>query len=112
MTNVPRSPEHNWLLCARIAGVMALLSYFAILGTYGTVAVAAYTVGVRALSFSWIPGTGFAAAVATLVGQALGRGSEASPYFAEAYALLSQDAWLVDAEPERLARLKELGGVE
>jgi putative MATE family efflux protein len=56
---------------------LALLSYFAILGTYGTVAVAAYTVGVRALSFSWIPGTGFAAAVATLVGQALGRGSEA-----------------------------------
>jgi len=55
---------------------LALLSYFAILGTYGTVAVAAYTVGVRALSFSWIPGTGFAAAVATLVGQALGRGDE------------------------------------
>jgi len=53
---------------------LALLDYFAILGNYGTVAVAAYTVGVRALSFSWIPGTGFAAAVATLVGQALGAG--------------------------------------
>ncbi len=51
----------------------ALLAYFAILGAYGTVAVAAYTVGVRVLAFSWIPGTGFAAAVATLVGQALGR---------------------------------------
>ncbi len=52
---------------------MALLSYFSILGRYGTVAVAAYTVGVRILSFSWIPGIGYAAAVATLVGQALGR---------------------------------------
>jgi putative MATE family efflux protein len=54
----------------------ALLSYFAILGGYGTVAVAAYTLGVRAISFSWIPGTAFAAAAATLVGQALGRGDE------------------------------------
>lgn len=55
---------------------LALLSYFAILGGYGTVAVAAYTLGVRAISFSWIPGTAFAAAAATLVGQALGRGDE------------------------------------
>jgi putative MATE family efflux protein len=56
---------------------LALLSYFAVLGGYGTVVVAAYTLGVRAISFSWIPGTAFAAAVATLVGQALGRGDEA-----------------------------------
>ena len=55
---------------------LALLSYFVVLADYGTVAVAAYTLGVRAVSFSWIPGTGFAAAVATLVGQALGRGDE------------------------------------
>jgi Na+-driven multidrug efflux pump len=55
---------------------LALLSYFVLLADYGTVAVAAYTLGVRAVSFSWIPGTGFAAAVATLVGQALGRGDE------------------------------------
>jgi len=60
----------------RIVLNLALLGYFAILATYGTVAVAAYTVGVRTLSFSWIPGTGFAAAVATLVGQALGAGDE------------------------------------
>ncbi len=51
---------------------LALLVYFAILGRYGTAAVAAYTVGVRILAFSWIPGTGFGAATATLVGQALG----------------------------------------
>jgi putative MATE family efflux protein len=56
---------------------LALLDYFAILGNYGTVAVAAYTVGVRAMSFSWIPGTAFAAAVATLVGRALGAGDSA-----------------------------------
>jgi putative MATE family efflux protein len=53
---------------------MALLAYFAILGRYGTVAIAAYTIGVRILAFSWIPGTGYGAATATLVGQALGAG--------------------------------------
>ena len=40
---------------------------------------------------------------------ALGRGGEARPFFAQAYAQLSQMAWLVEAEPERLARLKQLG---
>ena len=59
---------------------LALLAYFSILGIYGTIAVAAYTVGVRTLSFSWIPGTGFAAAVATLVGQALGRHDRQGAY--------------------------------
>jgi Na+-driven multidrug efflux pump len=51
---------------------LALLAYFRVLADYGTVAIAAYTVGIRILSFSWIPGTGFGAAAATLVGQALG----------------------------------------
>ena len=51
---------------------LALMDYFAMLGHYGSAAVAAYTVGVRITSFSWIPGTGFAAAAATLVGHALG----------------------------------------
>ncbi len=60
----------------RVVLNLALLSYFAILGEYGTVAVAAYTVGVRAVSFAWIPGTGFAAAISTVVGQALGSGDE------------------------------------
>jgi putative MATE family efflux protein len=53
---------------------MALLGYFATLSAYGTVAIAAYTVGVRIMAFSWIPGTGFGAATATLVGHALGAG--------------------------------------
>jgi tetratricopeptide (TPR) repeat protein len=39
---------------------------------------------------------------------ALNRGEEARQYFAMAHKLLSQDSWLVEKEPERLARLKEL----
>jgi len=58
----------------RIVLNLALLGYFATLSAYGTVAIAAYTVGVRIMAFSWIPGTGFGAATATLVGHALGRG--------------------------------------
>jgi tetratricopeptide (TPR) repeat protein len=41
---------------------------------------------------------------------ALDRAKEAQPYFAKAYELLSQDLWLAEKEPERLARLKELAG--
>ncbi|HVO68859.1 MAG TPA: tetratricopeptide repeat protein [Aggregatilineaceae bacterium] len=39
----------------------------------------------------------------------LDRQAEAAPYFAQAYAVLSQDPWLARNEPERLNRLKELG---
>ena len=39
----------------------------------------------------------------------LKREDEARPYFAKAYEVLSQDEFLVEQEPERLARLKELG---
>jgi len=42
---------------------------------------------------------------------ALDRGEEARPYFARAHAVLSEDPWLPEGEPERLARLAELGGV-
>lgn len=52
----------------------ALLAYFALLASYGTVAAAAYTIGVRILAFSWIPGMGYAQGAGTLVGQALGAG--------------------------------------
>lgn len=38
----------------------------------------------------------------------LNRKDEAKPYFAKAYAELSQDGFLVDNEPERLNRLKKL----
>ena len=56
----------------RVVMNLAMMSYFVILGGYGSAAIAAYTVGVRVLAFSWIPGTGFSAAASTLVGQALG----------------------------------------
>ncbi len=50
----------------------AMMAYFSLVGIYGSAALAAYTIGVRLLSFSWIPGTGFSVAASTLVGQALG----------------------------------------
>ncbi|MAJ59477.1 MAG: hypothetical protein CBC48_05590 [bacterium TMED88] len=57
----------------RIVLNLGMLSYFWVLGRYyGTLAVAVYTVGVPLLSFSWIPGTGYGQACATLVGQRLG----------------------------------------
>jgi tetratricopeptide (TPR) repeat protein len=43
---------------------------------------------------------------------ALSRTDEARPYFAQAYALLSQDAWLAESEPRRLERLKQLADSE
>lgn len=41
---------------------------------------------------------------------ALGRGGEAAPYFRSACDLLGKDEWLQAEEPERLERLKTLGG--
>jgi putative MATE family efflux protein len=58
----------------RLIMSLALLTYFKILSGYGTAAIAAYAIGVRLLSFSWVPGLGFGAAAATFVGQALGAG--------------------------------------
>jgi tetratricopeptide (TPR) repeat protein len=40
---------------------------------------------------------------------ALNRKEESRPYFARAHHVLSQDSWLAEKEPARLARLKELG---
>jgi len=59
-------------IAERVLLNLAIMSYFAVLGSYGSAAVAAYTVGARILSFSWIPGIGFSAASATLVGHAIG----------------------------------------
>lgn len=58
----------------RLIMSLALLTYFKILSSYGTSAIAAYAIGVRLLSFSWVPGLGFSAAASTFVGQALGSG--------------------------------------
>ncbi len=56
---------------------LALLTYFTLLSGFGSAAVAAYAIGVRLLSISWVPGLGFGAAASTLVGQALGAGDSA-----------------------------------
>lgn len=62
-------------IAERVVLNLGLLSYFWILSRYyGTLAVAAYTVGVPLLSFSWIPGSGYAQSCATIVGQRLGAG--------------------------------------
>jgi putative MATE family efflux protein len=58
----------------RLAMNLGLLTYFRVLAEYGTVAIAAYSVGIRLLSFSWLPGSGIGAAASTLVGHALGSG--------------------------------------
>lgn len=59
----------------RLANNFALLAYFRVLSDYGSVAIATYTVGIRLLSFTWIPGVGFGTTASTLVGQALGAGN-------------------------------------
>jgi len=41
----------------------------------------------------------------------LGRSAEAAPHFAEAWRLLRDDPWLQRDDPDRLQRLKQLGGV-
>ncbi|HME70005.1 MAG TPA: MATE family efflux transporter [Myxococcota bacterium] len=56
----------------RVILQIAIMTYVTVLGHYGTADVAAYGIGTRLMSFSWIPGTGFSVAAATLVGQALG----------------------------------------
>jgi putative MATE family efflux protein len=58
----------------RLVMNLAILAYFRVLSEYGPVAIAAYTVGIRLMGFSWMPGVGFGTATATLVGQALGAG--------------------------------------
>ncbi len=40
---------------------------------------------------------------------ALGHADEARPHFRRAAGLLSRDAWLAEREPERLARIRQLG---
>jgi putative MATE family efflux protein len=58
----------------RLIMSLALLTYFKILSSYGSAAIAAYAIGVRLLSLSWVPGLGFGAAASAFVGQALGAG--------------------------------------
>jgi len=76
----------------RVVLNVAIMTYVTVLGHYGTAEVAAYGIGTRLMSFSWIPGTGFSVAAATLVGQALGAadapGAERAGWRAARFALL------------------------
>jgi putative MATE family efflux protein len=53
---------------------LAFLVFFAIIAHYGTVAYAAYGIGITLVAFSIVIGFGFGIATATLVGQQLGAG--------------------------------------
>jgi putative MATE family efflux protein len=70
--------------------------YLVFAARHGTSAVAAYFIGVRILALSFLPGLGFAAAAATLVGQHLGAGTPeratASGWAASRLALLLMSA--------------------
>lgn len=73
----PRSREVIRLaipgIAERLVMNTAMLSYIWVLGHYyGTLSVAAYTVGIPLLAFTWIPGQAYSQACATLIGQALG----------------------------------------
>ncbi len=59
----------------QLAMQIGFLLYLVFASAYGTPAVASYFIGVRILALSFLPGLGFAAAAATLVGQNLGAGS-------------------------------------
>jgi len=90
---------------------IGLLAFQRILSPYGTAVIAAYNVGVQVLSFSFIPGVGFATAAATLVGQRLGardsRAAERSGWRATWGALVTQTATgvVIVAFAEPLARV-------
>jgi putative MATE family efflux protein len=71
----------------RLIMSVALLTYFKILSGYGTAAIAAYAIGVRLLSFSWVPGLGFSTAASTFVGQALGAGDSSGARKAGAHTV-------------------------
>ena len=49
-----------------------LLIFMGVVAGFGTAPISAYLIGVRILSFCFVPGSGFAMAAATLVGQNLG----------------------------------------
>jgi putative MATE family efflux protein len=58
----------------QMAWQAGLWLFLRLVAHYGTEPVSAYLIGVRILSFSFVPGLGFSAAAATLVGQHLGAG--------------------------------------
>jgi putative MATE family efflux protein len=58
----------------QFAWQLGLFVFLRLVAGFGTEPVAAYMIGVRILSFSFVPGLGFSTAASTLVGQHLGAG--------------------------------------
>jgi putative MATE family efflux protein len=85
--------------------------YLLFAARYGTDAVAAYFIGVRILALSFLPGFGFAAAAAALVGQNLGAGlprrAESSGWHATwmSVALMSTTGVVIFVFAEPIAHL-------
>ncbi len=61
----------------QLAWQAGLWMFLRLVAHHGTEPVSAYLIGVRILSFSFVPGLGFSTAAATLVGQHLGAGEPA-----------------------------------
>lgn len=81
-----RSLRMDWGVCRQIVTIggpavleqgivqIAFLAFFAIVAHFGTVAYAAYGIGITLVAFPIVIGFGFGIATATLVGQQLGAG--------------------------------------
>lgn len=88
-----------------------LLFFMRIMSSFGTAEIAAYQIGAQILALSFIPGSGFAMAGATLVGQHLGEGNPAAATrsgwrsIAGCVAALSLNGAIIIAFAAPLARL-------
>ena len=89
----------DWRVCRQIATIggpavleqgivqIAFLAFFAIVAHFGTVAYAAYGIGITLVAFPIVIGFGFGIATATLVGQHLGAGRVESAILAVSRSL-------------------------
>jgi putative MATE family efflux protein len=90
---------------------IGFFTYVVFVAAYGTGPVAAYFIGARVLSLSFLPGLGFATAAGALVGQHLGAGqprrAEESGWAAQAMALamMSSSGVMLFASARPIARL-------
>jgi Na+-driven multidrug efflux pump len=77
MERPPTEPHHEPAALEHFLMQVGFFLYIVFAAHHGTAAVAAYFIGVRILALSFLPGFGFAAAAATMIGQNLGGGRPA-----------------------------------